>query len=320
MRHLSRQIHDHLTRAKRVLLVVHQNPDGDALGAATALQEHLLGLGKNTTIWSSTEILPRYAFLSHTNSISTDPAIFKADDLDLIVVLDSGDLSYAGVEKLVLGLEHKIINIDHHPTNRNYGFINLVQPTSSSTSEIVYHIFKHNRLAINHRMATSLLTGIITDTDNFQNGATSINAFTAASDLIRSGGNINLINQWVVRNKTVNSLRLWGTVLSRLVYLEKEKLAYTYITREDMATYQVSESESEGIANFLNNLDNGGACLILKEIEGGKIKGSFRTTSDDLDVAAWAKKMGGGGHKKAAGFTVEGTIEGVLKILLTNKN
>jgi phosphoesterase RecJ-like protein len=319
MRTLSRQIHDHLTRAKRVILVVHQNPDGDALGSATALQEHLLNLGKNTTIWSATEVLPKYDFLSHSASVSSDPKLFTATDLDLIIVLDSGDLGYAGVDKFVAGLEHKIINIDHHPTNRNYGFINLVQPTSSSTSEMIYHFFKHNRLPINHRMATSLLTGIITDTDNFQNGATSINAFMAASDLIRSGGNINLINQWVVRNKTVNSLRLWGTVLSRLVHLKEDKLVYTYITREDIDTYQVSESESEGIANFLNNLDSDGASLILKEAEGGKIKGSFRTTRDDIDVSAWAKKLGGGGHKKAAGFTTIGTIEEVLKKLLTSR-
>ena len=117
----------------------------------------------------------------------------------------------------------------------------------------------------------------------------------------------------------MNSLRLWGVVLSRLQNLEAEKLVYTYITLADLTTYQVSESESDGIANFLNNLDNGGACLILKEIEGGKVKGSFRTTSDTLDVAQWAKKLGGGGHKKAAGFTTNGTIQEVLGKLLTIK-
>jgi len=319
MRHLSRQIHEKLQLAQRVVLVVHQNPDGDALGAATSLQEHLQKLGKNVCIWSSTKVLPQYAFLPHYQSITTDPEIFAAPDLDLIAVLDSGDLSYAGVHKLVAGLEHKIINIDHHPTNRNFGFINLVQPTASSTCEMVYHFFKHNRLPINHRIATSLLTGILTDTDNFQNSATSLSAFMAASDLIRSGGNFNMINQWIVKNKTVNGLRLWGVVLSRLQNLEEAKLVYTYITKEDLSTYNVSESESEGIANFLNNIDNGGACLILKEIEDNKIKGSFRTTNDDLDVAAWAKKMGGGGHKKAAGFTASGTIQDVLKQLLTLK-
>jgi len=319
MRQLSRQIHEQLQHAQSVVLVVHQNPDGDALGAACALQEHLLNLGKKSCIWSATEISPKYVFLAHALSVTSKPEIFADKDLDLIVLLDSGDLAYAGVHKLVAGQEHKIINIDHHSTNKNYGFINLVLPTASSASEIVYHIFKHNRLAINHRMATALLTGIVTDTDNFQNSATSLSAFMAASDLIRSGGNINMINQWISKNKTVNSLRLWGVVLSRLQNLEAEKLVYTYITLEDLATYQVTDSESDGIANFLNNLDNGGACLILKEIEGRKVKGSFRTTSDTLDVAQWAKKLGGGGHKKAAGFTADGTIQDVLNKLLTIK-
>ncbi|EKD43482.1 MAG: Phosphoesterase, RecJ protein, partial [uncultured bacterium] len=145
---------------------------------------------------------------------------------------------------------------------------------------------------------------------------TSESAMAAAGDLIRRGGNINLINEHVVRNKSINLLHLWGAVLNRLNKHEALDMVYTYITQADLTTHLVSENDSEGIANFLNNLDEGKMALILKETSDGKIKGSFRTTKDDVDVSALAKKMGGGGHKKAAGFSTIGTIHEVLEKIL----
>lgn len=306
---------EELKKAQRPLLVVHQNPDGDALGSAVALQEYLITQNKNCTIWSSTPIHEKYTFLPHIYNIQSDPNYFA--QADLLVILDSGDLKYAGVEKLVQTMKHRIINIDHHPTNQNYGKINLVLPTVSSTSEIIFNFFRRNNIVTNHRMATALLTGLITDTDNFSNPATSVNTFLVASQLVRAGGNLNLINQWIVKNKTINSLRLWGAVLSRLEKIEKKNIIYTYITKDDLLTFAVADSESEGIANFLNNMAGEGVCLLLKEVADGKIKGSFRTTRDDIDVAAWAKTLGGGGHKKAAGFTSTGTIDEILEKILT---
>lgn len=315
MRHLSQQLHIRIQGATRPVLVIHQNPDGDALGAASALQEYLLSLKKSSVIFSSTPVPPKFAFLPHAANISSEARIFQ--DTDLIIVLDSGDLHYAGVAKLIAGQEHKIMNIDHHPTNSLYGILNLVQPTASSTSEIVYNFFRHNNIRLNHRMATALLTGIITDTDSFTNAAASISAFMVSSELIRAGGNLNQINQWVTKNKTINTLRLWGAVLSRLKKMEQAEITYTYITQADLKQYEVPDSESEGLANFLNNLDYGGAYLLLKETAEGKFRGSFRTTRDNIDVAAWAKRLGGGGHKKAAGFTAEGPLEEILKKILT---
>jgi phosphoesterase RecJ-like protein len=166
-------------------------------------------------------------------------------------------------------------------------------------------------------MATALLTGIITDTDNFTNSATSDTAMAAAGDLIRKGGNLNMINEQVVRNKSINLLRLWGEILNRLNKHEALDMVYTYITQVDLKVHQVDETDSEGIANFLNNLDEGKMSLILKETQDGKIKGSFRTTKDDVDVSALAKKLGGGGHKKAAGFSIAGTIDEVMKKITT---
>ena len=249
--------------------------------------------------------------------MAVEPAVISDHSIDTIVVVDSGDLRYNGIAELVKDHPATIINIDHHVTNERYGDLNLVHPTASSTCEILYHYFYHNHIPLNHRMATSLLTGLTTDTGNFTNAATSASALAVGGELIRSGGNYQLINDETLRNKSVDALRLWGVVLSRLKHEEALGITHTYITKSDLETYHVPENETEGIANFLNNLDNTRVALILKENDGGLVKGSFRTTRDDVDVSAMAKSLGGGGHKKAAGFTVAGTIDEVLNKILT---
>jgi phosphoesterase RecJ-like protein len=318
MLHLSRQIHGHLVKhATKIIIIPHKNPDGDALGSATAFMGYLNHLKKDAQIFCVTPVAEKWHFLEHSKHITTDPNVFQDPNVNTIVVLDSGDLPYAGVDKLLAPLAAKIINIDHHATNNFFGHFNLVLPAASSTTEVLYNFFKHNYIPFTKNMATSLLTGFITDTDNFSNSATSAEALAAASDLIRQGARLNAVTTSTIKNKSIETLRMWGEVLSRLKRHEALGLAYTYITRSDLQKYNFTESEGEGIANFLNNLGDTQIALILKETLDGHIKGSFRTTHDDVDVSEIAKKMGGGGHKKAAGFTTSGTIDEVLQKILT---
>lgn len=316
MKTISQKIHEQIKAAEKIIIIPHQNSDGDTAGSATALYEYLTQLKKPVEIFCATTLTPKLNFLPHSHQIKTDAKVFYDTKVDTVIILDSGDLRYAGVDKHLRDHQATIINIDHHATNENYGHHNLVITTASSTAEIVYHFFVEMKIVINQRMATSLLTGLITDTDNFTNSATSARALTAASQLVRFGGNLNLINNKVIKNKTINTLRLWGIVLSRLEKNDKLDLAYTYITQKDLTDNHVDDAESDGIANFLNNLDEAKISLILKETKNGKIKGSFRTTHDGVDVTVLAKKFSGGGHKKAAGFTTDGTIKDVLAKIL----
>ncbi|MDO8499279.1 MAG: DHH family phosphoesterase [bacterium] len=317
MKQIARQIHEHLRVAEKILLIPHQNPDGDALGSASAMVEYLRGQGRTVQLFCATTAQDKYKFLAHVDNISNDPAVFTDPKIDTIILVDSGDTRYAGVDKFLVGVDATIINIDHHPTNEKYGHINLVIPTASSTAEIIYGFFKHNNIAINHHAATALLTGVVTDTDNFTNPATSTTALKMASDLLRRGGNLKLINKNIVKNKSLDALRIWGILLARLTKAEEGDIVYTYITQADLKENNVSENEADGVANFLNSMDEATISLILRETAEGKIKGSFRTTRNDRDVSAMAKKLGGGGHKKAAGFLTEGTVAEVLKRILT---
>ncbi len=313
----ARKIHNHIQQARKVVVIPHQNPDGDALGSATAFFEYLRCLKKEAVIFCATSVSSHWHWLNHANKIVADPAVFSDPDIDAIVVLDSGDLRYAGIDSFVANHPAAIINIDHHATNEHYGKINLVIPTAAATCEVLYNFFKYGPVPLNQPMATSLLTGLLTDTDTFFNSATSAESMSVGSELLRLGGNLNAIRGRTMKNKSVDALRLWGRVLGRLAKDGESNIAYTYITRADLEECGAGENEAEGIANFLNNLENTAIALILKETTDGKIKGSFRTTRNDLDVSALAKKLGGGGHKKAAGFSTDGTIEEALKKILT---
>lgn len=315
MQRISKQIYNKITQAKHVLIVPHQNPDGDALGAVTAIIHWLQELNIEHTAYSSTDIPNQHNYLPHLDNFTQDESIWNSGEYDLMIVLDTGDLRRAGIDEHIKKLTNRpfIINIDHHPTNENFGDLNLVITQASSTTEIIYKFFKNNNVKIDRHMATCLLTGIITDTDNFTNSATTVFALQIASDLIAKGGNINLIKELVFRDKSIGVLKLWGLVLSRLTKHDGHQIIYSYVTQKDMDKHSVADSELEGITNFMNNLSEGKAALILKELPENKVKGSFRTTRDDVDVSLIAQSLGGGGHKKASGFTLEGTIDEALE-------
>lgn len=308
---MSQKIHAHLLQAKRTIIVPHQNPDGDAMGSAAALLEFMEQNNRVAEIFCVTPLPEKFAFVPHSHRLQSIESAILDHNVDTVVVLDSGDLRYAGIDRLMHNHRATIINIDHHPTNENYGHYNLVIPTASSTTEVLYRFFKIMHTPINNRLATALLTGLTTDTDNFTNGATKSDTLQIASELIHAGGNLNLINTKTVKNKNINTLKLWGVVLGRLEKHAETNITYTYILQSDLVEYGVDEAESEGIANFLNRLDDTPIALILKETKNGKIKGSFRTTEENVDVSALAKIFNGGGHKKAAGFTTDGTIQSV---------
>ena len=313
MENTAKQINYEILQARKILIIPHRNPDGDALGSISSLVEYLNSHGIEPEIFCVTEIQSKYYFLPHLHLIKNDPLIFTDQEIDLIIVVDTGDLTHAGVDQYLKNHPAKVVNIDHHVTNPRYGHLNMVIPNASSTTEVIYNFFRYNNISINHQIATSLLTGLISDTENFTNGATTSSSMSTAGELVRYGANYKLINNWLLKNKTLNILRLWGLALSRLKKHTEADLVYTYLSQEDFQRHEVEESESDGIANFLNKLDGAKISLIMRETAEKKTKGSFRTTFNDIDVSALAKSLGGGGHKKASGFVYDGNKEDVLK-------
>ncbi len=313
MHRIATQIYNHITSHDGFILVPHQGPDGDALGSVSALANFLHEHDKKFSIYCATPAPSIFQYLPYIDELHSDETIFEDPNFSTVITVDSGDLAYAGIDEHIKKLKDPtLINIDHHASNSNHGNYNLVMTDASSTTEIIHSLFKHNDVAISASMATALLTGLITDTGNFSNAGTSRNALRVASELIGRGANLHKIRNAVLKNKSVGALRFWGTVLSRLQIHADSQIAYTFYTAQDLTTCQVDPEEAEGIANLLNYLNEGKLAMVIKEEAPGDVKVSLRTTHDDVDVSTLAVHFGGGGHRKAAGFSLQHSAKSAI--------
>lgn len=304
-------IHAHLTRhARRVAVVPHKNPDGDTLGAAVAFYIYLKRRGVDAKLWCKTPVSVALAFLPHVSEMHFSAETWEHEQFDTVCVFDAGDPVFAGVQERIDALHTKptIINFDHHHTNTRFGDFNFVNTHAASTTEVVYDYLTALGELVDRDTATALMTGLMTDTGNFSNPATSERALEIGADLTRRGANYKAILNYTYLNKSADALKLWGIALTRLKINLELSLAYTALTRADMEGLAVTENDLEGIANLLNSVGTAKVALVLKETRDGFVKGSLRTTHDDADVAAIAAAFGGGGHQKAAGFAVRGTL------------
>lgn len=296
----------------RVLLVSHKNPDGDTLGSVLAMHHALVQLDVTSLPFCVDAVPTSYAFLPKSEAVTNDHDRVRAFAPTVILVFDSSDLGYAGVAQFVAELKLAIpppilVVVDHHYTNQRYGDLNLVIDTSSSTAEITAGLLRAGGVAFTPAIAQCLLTGVVTDTGAFSNAATTTESLVLASRLLEGGAKLSTILEHTFRNKNIATLKLWGKILSQLRQTQDGSVI-AVITQSDAQEFGVSDEGTEGIANFLQTIGDAKMIVVLKELPDGQFKGSLRTTRDDLDVSAIAKSYGGGGHKKAAGFTTKGKL------------
>ncbi|MFA5134806.1 MAG: bifunctional oligoribonuclease/PAP phosphatase NrnA [Patescibacteria group bacterium] len=307
---LFQKIKEEAVKARSAIVISHQNPDGDAIGSLLGMSYFLDQNEVMHELFCASPIPEYLKFLPNVERITNNDEVLLTREYDLIIILDSGDLKYAGVDmhfRSIKGLPI-VINIDHHPTNTLFGHINLVHSKASSTAEIIFHLLDHYRHPITKEVATSLLTGILTDTGGFANLGTTSSSLEVSSRLVAQGARIREVITNTFRNKPLKQLQLWGRALSRLKEDPKTGIVTTVLLKGDFEELGIDEESTEGISNFLNNVEHAKAIIVLREKADGTIKGSLRTTQPDVDVSAIAKFFGGGGHKKAAGFTVKGRI------------
>ena len=309
---LFKQTLDVILAARQPLFIAHQKPDGDTLGAVCSFINYAREANFPYLAFCLDTPPKQFNFLPGIEHLIHNEEEVLRQPIDVAVVLDSGDLNYAGVAALIARLKAlrpvTVINIDHHHTNERFGDVNLVVVDAASTTEIIANMFHGGGVKLTKDIATCLLTGVLTDTGGFSNPATTFTAIAEAAYLLTHGARFKQITDRLTKNKTVTTLKLWGRVLARLKTNQRLGIASTVITLEDLVESEVDEEAMEGLANFLNSLTNVKASLMLKEMPDQKIKGSFRTTNAVVDVSSLAKVCGGGGHKKAAGFTINGRL------------
>ncbi len=303
------QFYQKLKQAKNILLVTHRNPDADAIGSLSVMIYLVRVLKREATAFCFDSLSKSLEYLKYSSHIINDKGIL-GKNYDLVVIMDCGDLKYSGIQDELFFLSHsgvEIVNIDHHQFNQA-GDVNIVDSSAPSTTLILYDVLNWLRLDISSDIATSLLAGLLADTSNFANSSTNIGAIEAAESLLKKGANLNKLNKYFYQVENSNEwLTIWSKVLSRVKKNDKLNIVYSVILYDELV--HIKSNVLEGVSNFFNYMQDADVVMVIKEIRLGEIKFSLRSPTGRVDVSKLAKFFGGGGHKKAAGFLVYGSLE-----------
>lgn len=296
---------------QKILLMVHENPDGDTVAATTALFLGLRSMGKTVSMVCKDDVPRPFLFLPMVDLIQKD---ILFGDFEVIIVVDCGDLKRTGFAprlKKFAQTFRNLINIDHHPKNdlSKIANINLLDQNVSSASEIVWEILKYLPVARTKDMATAILTGIYTDTGGFKHSNTSPQTLKVASELLLCGGQLKKITRNISLNKSVSALKLWGVALARLHKNQALQIVSSVITRDDLKKCEASYDDLAGVVNLMNTIPDSKVTILFFETPEGAIRASLRTEKDRVDISQIARLFGGGGHKKAAGFTINADLK-----------
>jgi phosphoesterase RecJ-like protein len=312
---------DQIDAAEKLIVVTHENPDGDALGSLVAMQGLLSALGKDSLMFMSAQDLPvpyEYRFLPLDRLVSEAP-----EDLDerTIVFLDCGNLERNPAEafqRAGAAAGAVILNIDHHHDNTRFGTANYVDPAASCTAEIVWDLIHGFGVEISVPIANALYVGLITDTGCFMYENTGPRAHLMAAELIDAGIDVHGIYQQVYEGVPFGKLALLARGLSRVERYDDGRLTITQLKAEDFEQAGAEESYSEGVVDHLRAVRGTAMAALVRDRLGNgdsQRKVSLRATDMRLDVSAIARAAGGGGHRAAAGFTTELPWEELVSFL-----
>jgi phosphoesterase RecJ-like protein len=294
-----------LRRAEKLVVVTHENPDGDALGSLVAMTHVLRALGKDCQPFIDSRELPlpsEYEFLD-TGGLITEPP----QDLDdrTVVFLDCGNLERNPAKAFRHPGMHTV-NIDHHHDNKMFGTVNLVEPDASCTAEIVWDLMDALGVTPTLAIAEALYVGLITDTGRFMYENTTVRAHVMAADLIEAGVEPHTIYRRVYEDVPYGKLALLARGLSKVKRYDAGRLTVTELSAEDFAAADADESYSEGLIDHLRAVHGTVVAALVRERidpeRNGERKVSLRSGNERIDVSRIARMQGGGGHPQAAGF------------------
>ncbi|MEW6623236.1 MAG: bifunctional oligoribonuclease/PAP phosphatase NrnA [Bacillota bacterium] len=303
-----KQAAEAILKSQRLIVTTHVHPDGDAIGSSTALYLALKELGKSVLLVLDDSVPESFYFLKGSRDFILPEDTQFGEDVTLIL-LDCADVRRAG-EKIykVISQCGTIINIDHHEGNNNYGTINCIDIEAAATGEIVYKLLKLFTNNINDDIANALYTALTTDTGSFMYDNTTEKSFLLARELVLLGASISKIRTNIWESKSEDSLRLMADILATLTVTYNSKVSYIVATKEILTKYNVHSSELEGIINYPKSIIGVAVAIFFKEISDKEVRVSFRA-KDEVDVRTIANRFGGGGHKKAAGCSINLPLE-----------
>ncbi len=307
---LIKKIRDQLNTAKKILVISHQRPDGDAIGSLLAIGLALIDTGKNVQMVLKDGIPDNFEFLEGSKSVTTIPKGM----FDYVIVVDSAEIERTDTE-----INHGIpdLNIDHHKTNTMFARINLVEERAVATAEIIAKYMPELGFDITKPIADALITGIVTDTIGFRTTNMNPEVLRLVADLMDRGGDLVGVYYKTITEQSLASARYWGSGLSKIKM--EDGLVWTTLTLEERHAAGYPARDDADLVKILSAIEGAKVAIILTEQSGGYVKISWRlcgSEETDLDVSEIAQKFGGGGHKAAAGADVKGNLQVILENVL----
>lgn len=293
---------EEINLAKKIVILTHDMPDGDAVGSSLAMYHGLKQLGKDVDV-----IMPKYSevfmFLPGIENVKTE----SLEVYDLAIALDCGDIKRLnGFSKYFEDANCKI-SIDHHAINTMFGDYNFVNPTAPACSQILITVLETMGVEITKEIGTCLLTGIITDTGGFKYQGVTSETFEFTAELLNKGIKMTEIYKKVLQTISKSQFELRRRAMNRLEFIEEGKIAFTYITKKDEKEVEAKLNDHEGIVELGRDVSGVEVSIFLRETEEG-YKLSLRS-NEYVNVADICLMFNGGGHMRAAGGSISGSFE-----------
>ncbi|WP_263410115.1 DHH family phosphoesterase [Terriglobus tenax] len=305
---------NHIRSRQHFLLTSHSRPDGDAVGSLLAMAMLLDQLGKTCEVVVADPVPFIYRNLPQVDRIRVAPRIEGSYDAVILLECDSVERSgIHGTEGMFL------INIDHHSSGREFGNCNWIDQDACAVAAMVYHLAVTADVTITPEMATCLYAAILTDTGSFTYPGTNADTFALARELVLAGADAAWIAREVYFTNPAPRIRILGSALSNL-HLEG-KIAWAWITLQDMIESAAEEEDCEGVVNYLISIAGIDCAVFLRELPRPFVTGTpqFRLSirsKGGINVALVAEHFGGGGHVNASGCTISGSLETAIDLTI----
>ena len=307
------RIVEEIKAAKEMIILPHVYADGDALGSCLALGLALKKTDKRVTIYLGEEIPYIYDFLPGRELTAVYPQ--PVGKFDLAVAVDTGDLERLGSRLEAFSSGKVTVNMDHHGTNTEFAQLNYVDSQASASGEIIYRLIGLLGIPMDAEIATCLYTAISTDTGGFRFSNTTPETHRITAELVEKGALVSDISQRVFETTSLQKVMLMGAAIQSLELFDSGKIAFITIGDETMKNTDAREEDCDGIVNIGRNIRGVEVAVMLRRRENGEVKVNLRS-KNYVDVSAVAARNSGGGHKRAAGCTMSGSLEDVKEALL----
>jgi phosphoesterase RecJ-like protein len=301
----------------RFLVVTHENPDGDALGSLLAMTLALRDLGKDAVMYlAAGPPLPReYAFMRLDGLVRELP-----EDLEdrVLVAVDCAKADRMGPDTSPVDRAKLVVDIDHHHDNTRFGDFNLIVADASSTGEVLRDVLRELDVELTPEIAEPLYIALVTDTGRFQYTNTTPKALRLAAELVEAGADVHQVFQQVYESVEFAKLKLLARALDRARVLEGGNIVVSHLLRTDFSEVGAAEPYSEGIIDYLRAVEGAEMAALIRESprdDGPTHRVSLRASIDELDVSAIARIFGGGGHRQAAGFSSDASVDEITELV-----